>query len=281
MAESKKAGKKKKLQDLVIDWKYFIQAYKREKPKWDKFVKEKIKEKKRYENNNEVFRLKTAEKAYIINFLLLALPLLLNPLRDNFGDMKVIDSRDEIDNTSRQSYYYRKGAVFILRQFKTISNFGKQEYLLKSKFALQNVKYSPPTIEKSMQKQGVELGKIIENSLQLWDRDYVVGKNNGNKYKNGKVGSRLATALKYFDIQKFNPNKTERKGVKKPDKLGVNDLRHSRVTYSRNTDKDTDDQKQALARNMLHAELTADEVYMRKLGDNNLQQVEKDLEQNK
>ena len=87
--------------------------------------------------------------------------------------------------------------------------------------------------------------------------------------------------MKAFDIEKFNPNKTERKGVEKPATLGVNDLRHSRVTYSRNTMKDTDEKKQALARNMLHAELTADEVYMRKLGDNNLQQVEKDLEKNK
>ena len=34
------------------------------------------------------------------------------------------------------------------------------------------------------------------------------------------------------------------------------------------------EEKQALARNMLHSKLTADEVYMRELGDGNLQEVE-------
>jgi len=131
-----------------------------------------------------------------------------------------------------------------------------------------------------MKAQGKELGKIIEQSLEIWRRKYVISKNNGEKYKNGKTAGRLGTALRYFGLEKINPNKKIVKGVEKPEVLGVNDLRHSRVTYSRLVAKDTEDKKYYLAKNMLHAEETADEVYMRELGDGVQGRLDKDFQNN-
>ena len=46
MQETKEGEAKKKKSGLVINWKRFIDAYKREKPKFDEFIKKALEEKR-------------------------------------------------------------------------------------------------------------------------------------------------------------------------------------------------------------------------------------------
>ncbi len=247
--ESQKKQDKSVEEDVVINYDKFISAYNKQKAKFDELFN-----KYKYEIGKNSYKLSSNDKNFITNFLLLATPILLEPKRDNFGDLKIIEKPNQATDKN-QNYYVRKNRLIILNQYKTFNKYGKQKLLLKSRNSYNK-------------KGGRDLGTIIEQSLKLWDRKYVIGKINGDKFKGGKAGSRLSTALEKFKLRAQNPRKNKKN---QPKPLGYNDFRHSRVVKSRQ-DKDTAEKKRQLAQKMLHSPAMS-EKYMRVLGDKVLENV--------
>jgi len=245
-------------EEVVIDWNKYIAAAKKQIEIFDKLYKAK---------KNKVETVTKKDKEFIINLLLLVIPVLKNPARDDWGKLEIISKRSDATN-SLGNYFVnnKKQRIIILRNYKTKAKYGEKQWILMGTNAHNG-------------KNGRKLGTIINKSLQLWNRSHVITKadgtlygntvkdKNGNLVKDGATSGRLKIAMEKFGLTAQNPRMEN--GKKKP--LGYNDYRHSFVSYHKNSTPAT---KRGVARDLLHSKAMS-ERYMRLLGDKILNDVEK------
>jgi len=232
--ESQDEQAEKVFEEVVIDWKRILNAFDKEKKTF-----------KQLKPAPDGKSLSVKEKNFITDFILLALPVLLDPKRDDFAEVKVLDKGPVPED--KKNYYIRSIKRLYLREFKTDKRYGPQMYNLKDR---SNKKYS-------------ELGRYIEKSLQLFPRSYLVTKSNGEPYANGTNTNRMRYIMKNLGLEALNPRK-DKKG--KPKAIAFNDLRHSRISYAVDVEKMSNKERRELAKRMLHSREMSNQ-YERRLGE--------------
>ena len=185
------------------------------------------------------------EKTFLTDFLLLATPYLAIPKRDDWS-LKIVQRKPKLEDEKKQNFYVVANKLMILNSYKTARMYGRKEYLLQ--------------LDRTNRKFGNELGKILNESIKMWKREYIISKNDGSQYKNGVLSSRLAQAMKRIGLQDKNPNKKDGK----PEPISYNNFRHSFVSWARGKNKNgksrfTAEEKRKIATyDMLHSPQTQD-----------------------
>ena len=238
--------------EVVIEWRIFKDTLKREAKKFNRLKKKILVEKKTLSNK---------DKKNIRDFLLLAIPVLGVPRRDDHGNLLVIHSSKDIKNTKTQNYYIKGSRAIWLYYFKT-----DDKYDTPQKYILKRMKVGKKIFTTEQKKDATTLGTYIHDSLRMWDRKYVITRENGRKYAQGKLSERLQAAMRQFGIEAKNPLLDENG---KPKSIGFNTFRHSYVTYIRGKNEKgksrlTKKQLKNTARQMLHSD-KMNEKYLRQL----------------
>jgi len=220
-----------------IRWEIFLNSFKSQEKRYKELVK-KVKKEKR--------ELTFDEKVFITDFLLLATPILRRPLRDDWGNLRIVDKRPPNRKNEKQNFYVKNNRLILLNSYKTKKIYGQREFLLKK--------------GTTNGKDGDKLGTYINQTIDLWDRDYVIAQPNGKRYGNGKLSSRLSKAMERFGIEANNPNLT---AEGKPQRISYNNFRHSYVAWTRGKNergkpRTTPAQRREIAEAMLHSKTMSD-----------------------
>ena len=240
LMEEVKEGQQEMVQEKPeILWEDIKDAYDKEKKKYDA-LKQKVLKKGRKKRD-----LTADEKTFLTDFLLLATPYLAIPKRDDWS-LKIVQRKPKLEDEKKQNFYVVANKLMILNSYKTARMYGRKEYLLQ--------------LDRTNRKFGNELGKILNESIKMWKREYIISKNDGSQYKNGVLSSRLAQAMKRIGLQDKNPNKKDGK----PEPISYNNFRHSFVSWARGKNKNgksrfTAEEKRKIATyDMLHSPQTQD-----------------------
>ena len=239
--------------EVIINWNVFKKAFEKEEKKFKK-LKTRILKKKE--------ALTIADKRYITDFLLFSMPYLGIPRRDDHGNLLIVDSSKDIKNTKTQNYYLRKSRAIWLHRFKTDDKYDPPQI-----FSLKRTNVGKEKFTAEQRKNATKLGSIIEDSLKMWERKYVITKESGKKYSGGKLSERLPLAMRNFGVEEKNPLLDSKN---KPKKIGYNTFRHSYATYIREIDPKTKKprlskkQLRNTAKQMLHSD-AMNEKYLRQL----------------
>jgi hypothetical protein len=112
-----------------------------------------------------------AKEKYSQKHLLISLYTMCVPMRDNYGNIKLVDKNYEnID----ENYYCIETNTITINKYKTDKKYGA-------------IKYNFP----------IDLYEIIKQSIILFPRNYLITKLTGEKYKSNKLSTII---IKYFGI---------------------------------------------------------------------------------
>ncbi len=238
--------------EVVLNWNIFKDTLKKEAKKFNKLKKDVLQNDK---------TLTVVEKRFIIDFLILAIPVLGVPRRDDHGNLLIVDSSKDIKNKKTQNYYLRKSKSIWLYSFKTDDKYDPPQ-----KFILKRMGVGKQNFTAEQKRDATRLGGFIEDSLKMWKRKYVITRENGRRYAGGKLSERLQLAMRKFGLEAKNPL-LDKNGKPKP--IGFNTFRHSYATYIRETDEKgkarlNKRQLKNTAKQMLHSD-KMNEKYLRQL----------------
>lgn len=198
------------------------------------------------------------------DYLLMALYILRNPIRDNYAAVKIVDTIPlKADGTLQKKdetgiypdYYSPKSKTFALQSYKSRNKFGQVRQTVREMESLFK-------FIKRRKLFPVSIGQAIKESLDALPRSYLFAKVEGRKdkkvvdapYNKGrKLTRRILDITARYDMKEKNFGKN----------VGVNELRHAFVSHCYCKEKFNENQKEKLALLMLHSVKTAKEVYLR------------------
>ena len=252
-------GKKKRAQETkIIRWEELVKVRETLKKEWEASFLEKSLAKRGQGGRN----FPPSNNKKNLEYLLWSLYTLQPPRRDDYWNVKVVgdvpianDGNLHKEDGKLLNYYGRKNKVLVLQNYKNNRLYKQQRYVLKTL--------------KSPLGDGKKLIAVIESSLKAYPRDWLFvkmkGKQAGKPYgrldKDSGTDTNVKSGLTTMigKIAKRFPSLKEKNYGRR---IGINTFRHSFVSHTYLAVQITDEQKEELARNMLHSTKTASEVYL-------------------